>query len=375
MLIWNIIGIEQCNYRSGTIESKSKPVEMLHNKILMQKAKSTIQKIADELGLSKSTVSRALKDHPDITKKTKKLVWDTAKSQGYQPNQLARNLKNNRTNIIGIIVPDIERPFYAAFISGVQERASEQQFFTVNCQSKDSYLTEISHLKALSGLGVDGIMICHSRETHHFSELQKLVNQGIPLLAIDRELTTVKSHLVGTDHFIAGFMIGEHLAENGYRQIAIIAGPAKLTMSNLRVEGCIEGLKTAGITMNDDNIFYCDFDQDRELSVVTKILAMKERPDAIFCVYDKGAISILKFLLQKNISVPGAMGIAGCGNDPITEYLNPGLTTVEQQPNKMGALAAEILINHIITQNSSNLSRQVIRPRLVVRASTQRSSQ
>lgn len=336
----------------------------------MKNKRTTIQAIADELGLSKSTVSRALGDHPDITEKTKRIVKETAILSGYQPNVFAQNFSKNRTNIIGIVVPDIERPYYASFISGVQERATQHKFFIVTCQSKDSFITEINNLQTLVGLGVDALIISHSKETSHFTEIKKVLNNGTPLLAIDRELENIQSHFVTNDSFIAGFLIGEHLGENGYKNIAIIAGPEQLKMSNLRVEGCLEGLKTAGIEVSGNNLFYCNFDRERELSVVSNLLLRTERPDAIFCIYDRGATAVLKFLQKRNIKIPEEIAVAGCGNDPISAYLNPRLTTIDQQPHKLGELAAEILINEIISKSTAEPIRQVLRPKLLAREST-----
>lgn len=339
----------------------------------MRKRKTTIQDIADVVGLSKSTVSRALKNHPDITDQTKRLVQEAVQLHGYQPNVFAQNFSRQRTNIIGIVVPDIERPYYASIISGAQEQATQKKFFIVTCQSKDSFISEITNLQTLVGLGVDALIICHSKETSHFTNIKKIVNNGLPTLAIDRELEGVDTHFISNDHFVGGFMIGEHLAVQGYKKVAIIGGPKNLKMSQLRIQGCIEGLKTGNISVQQDDIFNCDFQRERELAALNQLLDRPEKPDAIFCVYDKGATEIMQLLQKRQIKIPHEIGVAGSGNDPLSAYLSPGLTTINQSPHQLGELAAEILTNDIITGGSTQLIKQVLRPSLMVRGSTLRN--
>jgi DNA-binding LacI/PurR family transcriptional regulator len=338
----------------------------------MKKKMITIKDISEKTGFSISTVSRSLKDHSDITEKTKQIIRDTAKDLGYQPNFFAQNFKSNRSNIIGVLVPDIERGYYASIISGMQERAIEQKFFIVTCQSKDSFMDEIKGIQTLIGLNVDGIAIVHSKETSNFTEHHSIVKNNIPLLAIDRELVGLDTHFVSNDQFVAGFMIGEHLAQEGYKNIAIIAGPENLIMSRQRVEGCIAGAESAGIKIRKENIIYCDLQREREIFAVSQLLHKKEKPDAVFCIYDRGAIEIIHYLSYQKINVPNELAVAGCGNDSFSHYLNPSLTTIDLNPHKLGELAAEILINDIIMDTPGRKIKNSFRPKLIIRQSTRK---
>lgn len=336
----------------------------------MKTKKITITDLSKDTGLSISTISRALKDHPDITDKTKRIVRDAAQIAGYQPNVFAQNFKNNRSNIIGIIVPDMARPYYSSIISGLQERATDQKFFVVTCQSKDSFISEIKALQTLIGLNVDAIAIVHSKETSHFSEFKKIVQNGIPLLAIDRSLEGIEANYVSNDQFVAGFMMGEHLGKSGFKRVAILGGPKDLMMSQQRIDGCIAGLKAANVTVHSELIFHCDFHREREVAVVGELLESEQRPDAIFSIYDRGAVEILQHLKLKHIDIPNDIAVAGCGNDPYTGFLSPSLTTIDLCPHRLGELAAEILINEIIMGRNSVPTQNILRPRLVVREST-----
>jgi DNA-binding LacI/PurR family transcriptional regulator len=338
--------------------------------VFMKKKMITIKDIAEKTGYSISTVSRSLKDHSDITEKTKQIVRDTAKDLGYQPNFFAQNFKSNRSNIIGILVPDIERGYYSSIISGMQERAIEQKFFIVACQSKDSFMDEIKAIQTLIGLNVDGIAIVHSKETSNFAEHHNIIKNNVPLLAIDRELFGLQTHFVSNDQFVAGFMIGEHLAKEGYKNIAIIGGPEQLVMSRQRINGCVAGASANGVLIKKENIVYCDLQREREIFAVSELLNKKEAPDAIFCIYDRGAIEIVHYLNQQQINIPQKVAVAGCGNDSFSPYLTPSLTTVDLNPHKLGELAAEILINDITTGSAVEKTRNSLRPKLVVRNST-----
>ncbi|MEO5995169.1 MAG: LacI family DNA-binding transcriptional regulator [Chitinophagaceae bacterium] len=336
----------------------------------MQKHQTTIIDIARELGISKSTVSRALKDHPDIKTETKEKIRNLAMESGYRPNMLALSFKQNRTNIIGILVPDIERPFYASVISGVQQRANNQNFFVVIFQSKDSYVAELNIIQTMLELRVCGILICHSKETVEFPHISELIKKGVPLLLLDRANEEHEAHKVSTDHFVGGYMIGEHLALQGYKNIAIIGGPPTLQMSNLRVDGCIKALKNAGIPVKKNAIRYCYFQRERVLSAANELLDSKNPPDAFFCVHDRAAIEISKLLEFRNIKVPGDIGLAGFGNEPMSSFIHPSLTTIEQHPTRLGELAAEIIIQEITSETPIKLQNQIISPQLIVREST-----
>ena len=336
----------------------------------MKKKTVTIKDVAEKTRFSITTVSRALKDHPDIPGKTKQVVLDAAKLLGYQPNIFAQNFKANRSNIIGVLVPDIERPYYASIISGMQERAIAQKFFIVTCQSKDSFINEIRGIQTLIGLNVDGIAVVHSKETSHFSEFKNVIKNNIPLLAIDRQLNEINSHFVSNDQFVAGFMVGEHLGKEGYKNVAIIGGPKQLNMSLQRIDGCVAGLESTGIEFNRENIFHCDLQRERELAVVRELMTRKDRPHAIFCVYDRGAIEILHYLIQQNFKIPETIAVAGCGNDNMSGFLTPSLTTIDLNPHRLGELASEILTNEIIEGYNGQFITNILRPKLIIRNST-----
>lgn len=338
----------------------------------MKKHQTTIIDIAKQLGISKSTVSRALQDHPDIKTETKHKVQQLVDETGYRPNQLALNLKKNKSSIIGVIVPDIERPFYASIISGIQQRANQKNFFVLICQSKDSYIIELNTVQTLLDLRVSGILLCHSKETVEFPHVTQILKKEIPFLLLDRTTDTFDVHKVTTDHFVGGYKIGEHLVKQGYKKIAIIGGPKTLDMSNQRISGCVSAANNAGISIPKSYIKYCNFQRERALSATMELLNSANPPDAFFSVNDRGAIELIKFLEQRGIKVPEQIGVAGFGNEPMSSYIFPSLTTIAQHPFNLGELAAEIIIQDITSETQVQIQNHIINPELIVRKSTLR---
>lgn len=340
----------------------------------MKKKQPTIIDVARLLGISKSTVSRSLRGGGQCKPETILRVKEAARIIGYQPNLIAQGLKTQRTNIIGVIVPDIERPYYASLTSSIQQFALKHNFHTVICQSKDSFETERDVLFTLLSLQVDGILMVHSKETTDFDHIQQVVNRNLPLILIDRSNDTFNIPKVENDHFGGGFMIGQHLAQMGCKKIAIVGGPSHLKMSTLRINGCIAGAQSEGINISMNDIFYGDFNREKTLTILDNILINGRRPDAIFCVYDRGALEILKQLEFRKIAVPDEIAVAGFGNETMSRFVMPALTTVHQDPNELGELSLSILIQQILSDVPVKINDHFIKPEMIIRDSTRKPS-
>ncbi|HEY9261500.1 substrate-binding domain-containing protein [Chitinophaga sp.] len=338
----------------------------------MKKKHLTILDLARQLGISKSTVSRALQGHHQTSSVTRDKVLALAAEAGYQTNLIAQGLKKQQSNIIGVIVPDIERPYYASLISSMQQIAIQYDFHMVICQSKDLFNIETEVLQSLLRLQVDGVLMVHSKETQTFDHIEKVINKGIPVILIDRSQSSFDIHRVENDHFAGGFAIGQHLAQVGCREIAIIGGPAHLKMSNLRIEGCQAGAASAGVNITSDKIYYGNFDRKTTLTILDNMLAAEKRPDAIFTVHDRGAIEILKQLEFRKIIVPDEIAIAGFGNETMSKYVVPSLTTVEQNPTKVGELAVATLIKDILSRETPVIQQHFVQVELIIRDSTRK---
>lgn len=208
-----------------------------------RRTQTTIDDLARAVGVAPSTVSRALNGRTDVNATTRQAILEAARQLNYQPNLLAQHLKNNATHTIGVVIPDIERPFFATVVSGIQQVADEAGYQVMICQSKESYATEVRIVRALMASRVDGLLICHSLETKNFDHVKPEACRGIPVVHFDRVSDEVNSSRVMIDDWGGAFAVTEHLIRQGCRRIAVLAGSESLLINQQRVAGYQSALK------------------------------------------------------------------------------------------------------------------------------------
>lgn len=332
----------------------------------------TIKDIARELGISPSTVSRALKDHPDISPQTKIQVRDLVEKMKYKPNAIALSLKSRKTNIIGVIVPEMVHHFFSSVISGIEEEAIRAGYNVMIFQSNESYDREVLNIRALLASRVDGVLASLSKTTHKFGHFRELMENEIPLVLFDRVSDDIETDKVIVDDFTGAFEAVEYLIRTGCKRIAHFAAPQHLKIGYFRQRGYITALEKNGITVDDRLIIKCDT-HNEALEITGKIMDLPEPPDAIFCVNDLTATGVLKILKKMQLRVPEDISVVGFTDGLVSTVTDPPMTTVSQHGFEMGTLAAKILLNRIETgiENFKPLT-QVIKTDLVIRESTRR---
>lgn len=340
---------------------------------LNKKMKSTlisINDIARALGISPSTVSRALKDHPDISTETKRIVKEYAEQVNYRPNALALSLKRQRSNTLGLIIPEITHHFFSSVISGIEELAYAKGYRLIICQSNEDYRREVINTQVLLDNRVDGILISISKNTHDHGHFKDLIDSGIPLVFLDRVSESVETDRVVTADFEGALIATSHLIERGCRKIMHLASPAHLHVGRLRKEGYQKALLNFGIEARNELIVYCDNRQE-VYQIKDKILALAPEIDGIFAVNDFTAIAAMQILQENGYKIPDDIAVTGFGNDPIAGIACPPLTTVEQRGFEMGRQAVEILIRRIEDPSTFiDFQTRVIPVSLEKRAST-----
>ncbi len=332
----------------------------------------TIKDVARELGVSVSTVSRALKDHPDISPQTKQLVRDMVERMKYKPNAIALSLRNRRTNIIGVIVPEIVHHFFSSVISGIDEAAVEAGYNVMFFQSNESYEREIMNIQSIINSRADGLLISVAKGSKKFNHIRQLLDDNIPVVFFDRAPEEIETDKVIVDDFEGAFTAVDYLIKTGCRRIAHFAGPQHLQISYLRKRGYISALEKNGLRVDDELIITCDtFDAALD---VTRIVMSKSRPpDAIFTVNDMTAVGTLNTVKAMGFKVPGDVSIVGFTDGLVSSITDPLLTTVSQHGFEIGRKAAEILIKRINDEcESSQPVTEVVKTDLVVRESTRR---
>jgi len=312
----------------------------------MRSSQVTIKDIARELGISPSTVSRALKDHPDISPETKKAVNELAKELSYQPNAIALSLKHSRSFTIGVIIPETVHFFFSSVISGIEDVAYEEGYNIMICQSNELFARERSNANMLYSNRVDGLLVSLAKGTTDFSHLKFFQDNNIPVVFFDRGTTAFPCDQVLIDDYAAAFKITNYMIERGHRNLIHLAAPQSLDIGYYRKKGFEDAIINSGMSFSEDQVFLADiFESAAE--VVENLIASNKLPDGIFAVNDLTALGAMKSLKKHNIRIPEDVGLAGFGNGQNAILTDPPLTTIDQNGYEMGKIAAQLLLKRI----------------------------
>lgn len=334
---------------------------------------TTIVDIARAIGVSPSTVSRALNNSTEINDNTRTEILRIANELDYRPNFLAQSLNRGETHTIGVIIPDIQRPFFAGVVAGIQKVATEAGYRVMICQSNESHHTETLNVQALVTSRVDGLLISHSKETFSFEHVKLQLKKGLPIVHFDRVCNEVDTAKVIQEDFAGSFTLVEHLILQGYRKIAVLAGPQDLLISQTRLEGYKAALEKYDLPMNEQFIYYSNFSHEDSVKALDYWLNLPEKPDSIFTIHYGNGIEMIMVLKNRNIQIPNEMGIVAFGDELIASLIEPSLTVFHQFPFIIGENAASMLIDNIINQESFVPHTKVIKGELIIRKSSQRS--
>jgi len=331
----------------------------------------TIKDIARALGISASTVSRALKDHPDISRDTKDAVNDLAKKLRYKPNAIALSLKNSKTNTIGVIIPELVHYFFSSVISGIEDVAYDAGYNVMICQSNEKYEREIMNTQALLSNRVEGALISISKQTSDYSHLQMIEDSGIPIVFFDRVPDGFDSDTVIIDDKKAAYNAVCHLIESGCKRIAHLAAPPTLAIGKYRLQGYIDALKDHNMPFSEDYVIVAD---SFEMATIAtrKLIQLPTPPDGIFTVNDLTAVGVMKTLQKMGIAIPEKVAIMGFSAGSYSDITTPTLSSVDQHGYEMGKKAATVLLKRIESQRLGEGETFYIDTNLVIRESTKK---
>ncbi|AMC11976.1 LacI family transcriptional regulator [Lutibacter profundi] len=336
------------------------------------KPRITLKKIAKEFGVSISTVSKALKDSHEISEETRGKIKAFADYYNYKPNSLALQLRNQKTSVIGVIIPEIVHHFFSTVINGIEQYANEKGYNVMVCLSNESYEKEVSNFSVLTNGSVDGLIVSIARETQEnegYKHFDAIISDDFPLVLFDRIIDELKCDKVIIDDIGGAFKATNHLIEIGAKRIALITTQDFITVGSLRKQGYLKALKTRGITI-DENLIYKIDDTKDLYKQIEKVIQVKNPPDAILAVNEIYAAIALKIAKEKGLSIPKDIAIIGFTSGLISEFTDPALTSVEQHGDLMGKQAAELLINRIENTAPSEYQKVVISSNLKIRKST-----
>lgn len=330
----------------------------------------TIKDLARELNISASTVSRALKDHPDISKETKRAVQELAQRLNYQPNAVALSLKQRRSNTIGVIIPEIVHYFFSSVISGIEDVAYDAGFNVIICQSNERYEREVANAKTLLSSRVDGVLVSISKETTDYKHLYNFSNNEVPMVFYDRVVPDIIADQVIIDDFDAAYKATRHLIDSGRSRIAHLGGPMALLIGQRRKDGYIKALTEAGISVDEDLIIEADSFEKARMAIM-KLINQKKKFDGVFATNDLTAIGAMQTIQKKGYKIPDEIAIVGFSDGRFSGITDPTLTSVDQHGYEMGTMATQMLLKRITSEDDEYPAEtKVLNANLIVRGSS-----
>ena len=338
------------------------------------KSKATLKQIDKELGVSVSTVSKALNDSPEISEPTKIRVKEYAKLKKYKPNSIGLNLKNRSTKTIGVIIPNILNSFFAKVFKGIEKVADEKGYKVITCISNESLEKEIGVMEMLSNGTIDGFILSISQEAQkllQFDHFKSIISEGTPIVIFDRITDEVNCDKVVVDDIDSAINATQHLVKTGCKKIALFSAINNLSVGKLRVEGYKKALEGAGIKLDEKIIILSETEEDFDLK--TNDFLDKNKVDAIFAVDEHASVMAMKMAVKKGLKIPEEISIIGFADGVWSRRMTPSLSTVSQHGPEIGAEATKLLIERLENKEENyGYKTSVIKTELRQRDSTKK---
>lgn len=336
---------------------------------MIKKPQITIKDIARALNISPSTVSRALKNHPDISQDTKDLVNKYAKDFNYKPNTLALSLRMSKNNTIGVIIPEIVHYFFSSILSGIEQVANAEGYNVIICQSDENYEKEVRNTKALVATRVSGVLASLAKHTTNYDHFQDIIDSDIPLVFFDRICIGLNTDRVVVDDYAGAFTAVEYLIQTGCKRIAFYSSPFHLEISKNRKNGYMDALRKYNLPVDETLIRVCDT-REEAIIITPEILDRPNRPDGFFAINDHCAAGILYAAKLAKLRVPKDVAIMGFSDGELAKACDPMLSTVEQHGFDIGKHAAKLLIDKINGETQGQYSNKIVKTNLIIRGTT-----
>lgn len=336
----------------------------------MNKPQITIKDIAKALGVSPSTVSRALKNNPDISQETRNLINNYAREHNYKPNVLALNLRTSKSNTIGVIIPQLVHHFFSSVLSGIEQVATQSGYNILVAHSNEEYQKEVKIVNSFLAARVCGVIASLAKDTSDSEHFKELIRNEIPVVFYDRICTEINTERVVVDDYAGAFAAVEYMIQTGCKRIFFYTAPLHLEISKNRRNGYLDAMHKYNIPFSDDMIKICD-SREQAIAITPDILADKNRPDAFFAINDETASGILYACKLMKLKVPEEISICGFTDGVIAESTDPKLTSVEQRGFDVGESAINLLIEKLNEDSAqTKLPNKIIRTNLIVRGTT-----
>lgn len=336
--------------------------------------------IARELGVSVVTVSKALRNHPDISRATRERILLKVKELGYRPNLTARSLVTGRSSLIGLIVPDLLHPFFAEIAKSLSLGVRQRGYYILISSSEEDPELERQEIEHMLAHRLDALVIASCQPDSAFLRSTRFA--GTPLILVDRSFRDMDAHFVGSDDYTVGKLAAEHLLAIGCKRVAHIRGPES-SVGKRRFKGFLETLKKQGIEVPEDHILYVprvDSDgRNNGVDALRRLKQLPQMPDGIFCYNDVIAIGVINEALNKGIRIPEQLAVIGSGNLHYDDAIRIPLSSIDQRSHEIGSRAARLILD-LLTEDEEQRAVNaeyrsiLLQPRLVARTSTARTA-
>lgn len=340
-------------------------------------AQITLHDLAKKLNISVSTVSKALKDYPDVSEKTKKKVLDLADKLNFTPNIVASNLRTQHTKTIGVIIPKIVHDFFSKVIGGIIDEAEKNGYMVILLQSNEKYELEQKQLNLLIQQQVDGILMSLTVETTNFKHIKRFQQQGIPIVMFDKVTDSIACSKVIIGDKNAAFDAVSYLIRKGNKRIAYLGGSMVALNFSQRFNGYLEALKEYRIPFEDRLVYLCDKNKEYADGYSAADRLIKDHGidgvDAVFAATDVIAVGVIKYFNDNKINIPNKVAIFGFGNSFMSSIVSPALSTIDQPGYEMGKSAVDILLKEISQKENNEktgFQKVIIPTSLKIREST-----
>ncbi|MDP4151643.1 MAG: LacI family DNA-binding transcriptional regulator [Bacteroidota bacterium] len=336
-----------------------------------RKKEITIYDIADKLNISVATVSRGLKDSDAVSKRTRKRIFELAEKMGYRSNHFARNLRQQHTNTIGVIVHELNSTFITSVLAGIEKVTAEAGYDIFITHSSESVVKEAANAENLFHKRVDGLIASLSFTTESMDHFKPFADKGIPVIFFDRVEQDANNSVVIIDNYKSGYLATRHLIEQGCVRIAHVTSSLKRNVYSERYKGYKAALSDSELPFDERLVMVKDLSEKSGIDAAMQLLQLKPVPDGIFFSSDFVASVAMRTLKEQGVAIPDDIAIVGFNNDVVGTLVEPALTTINYPGIDMGEIAARNLINHLKgTSNIANTKCIIVRSELIIRKSS-----
>jgi LacI family transcriptional regulator len=339
----------------------------------VQKKAKNIKELAAVLGISVTTVSRVLNGKADkyrISPVTGKKVLAAAREFNYYPNRIARGLRLEKTETLGLIIPDIANPFFSSIAKTIEFESRRHGYSLIFCDSLDDIQTETELLNLLASRKVDGIVLAPVGQSNN--HLKDFLKRDIPLVIIDRHMPGIPVPFVTTDNYHGAVEAMEYLVSSGHKTIACIQGLRGISVNNERVRGYTDVLKRNGIPVDNSLISGDDFGEEKGYIQTRILMSREEPPTAIFALSNLISLGVLRALNETGLRIPGDISVVAFDDQPYSSFLASPMTTVDQPKEEIAKIAVNILLDYIRKGSVDIDTGIMLKPKLIIRKSVKR---